>query len=59
MAKALVKLMLVEKIREKIRCPCKKRKTERKLAYAIAGSRILHTRKGCYHLKNTKKDITR
>ena len=51
--------MLVEKIREKIRCPCKKRKKERKVVYAIAGSRILHKRKSCYHLKNRKKDINK
>ena len=57
LAKELVKLMVVEKLREKMRCPCRKPEKMRKVVYAVAGSKVLHKRKTSYHLKNTKKEI--
>ena len=29
------------------------------MVYAIAGSRTLHKKKGCYRLKNTRKEINK
>ena len=58
--KGLVKLLVVEKIRDWV-CACcqrcKRQRKQRKVMHAVIGSKKLHKMKSCPDLKRAKKDV--
>lgn len=60
--KEVIKTMLVEKIRGlPCWCPCRKRTRtrKRKNMFAVAGSRVMHKKKECYHIKNKESQAVK
>ena len=56
LTKELLKLMVVERIRDWCRESCRRRgRKTNEVLYTIGGR--LHKKKGCSHIKNTKKEI--